>query len=472
MKKSVLGIDWGMLHKFHMYTEQNRKILIIKSESADLSVAETFIVKREWTVHSCTNLNESILIIVQEKPQFIFVSVDHSNKNIIAFIRLLLRTFPERVIVFGERPHPLTYVHFNETGCRYNIFPPVTGPAMERVLLSYYKNQLSSSPPPQLIQPGMQFNKLQKNEAWVYKGAKPKTTSDMTLSASEASEMFSVINDKPLGKIKTRATEANEKETAKASTPVQAHETPNDASKESDFGKVTLAASAVPHESLISRATQEALQKTVKQSPKLPIEQIKISSDISCIIIQSTRFSGYLIAALGDNREVDKGFMAALRQRVFSFLKENGEIINESDEPLRLTVKKVNFKNWANQKAEFLRRSVHNQEEVSIAFFPRQYIRLNFDDSLDEHMAKVKMTELKADVPVECDLYIHLAENNKYIRYTKKGSKFLSAQKERLESQGLKFMHIFKTDLPEFNKYRAQNFLNETIDHYQSMIEA
>lgn len=458
-----------------MYTEQNRSILIIKSESVNLSAAEAFIVKREWNVRSCTNLNEAILFIVSERPQFIFVSVDHPNKNIIAFIKLLLQTFPERVIVFGEKPHSLTYHHFNETGCRYNIYPPVTGPAMERVLLSYYKNQLGANPTKvQSVPLTFKYNKIQKNEAWVYKNPQTKKSDDVILTLAKASEMFAVVDEAPLGKVKFAVSEAPSQGTVTATSPEVLNGTVKNNTETNPLGKKRepLNDSAPAHESLISRAAQEALQKTVLKTNSQKIEEIKISSDMSCILVQSTRFSGYLVAALGDNREVDGVFIQALRKRIFAFLKANGEKVNEADDPLRIVVQKVNFKNWAENKAEFLRKSVHKEEEVSIAFFPRQHIRLHFEESADEKMAKVKMTEIKPDVPVEFDLYIHLEENDRYIRYTKKGAKFLATQKKRLEAQGLKYMHVFKTDIPEFNKYRAQNFLNETIEQYHSAVEA
>lgn len=460
-----------------MYTEQNRSILIIKSESADLSAAEAFIVKRDWNVRSCTNLSDSILYIAREHPQFIFISVDHPNRNIIAFIRLLLQTFPERVIVFGEKPHVLTYHHFNETGCRYNIYPPVSGPAIERVLLSYYKNQLSTSPAKILAQPAIStFNKLQKNEAWIFKNARARKA-DLILTPAKAQEMFSLIQEVPLGKVKSSAQPLPTTAAAKTSSPATEKNPEQIVSAVNPSDEFTLdnSSKAKPfhkHESLISRAAQEALQKTAQAAHSREIEKIEISSDMSCIIVQSTRFSGYLVAALGNNREVDNEFIHTLRKRIFTFLKDNGEQINESDEPLRLTIQKVDFKNWAEQEAEFLRKSVHYQGEVSIAFFPRPQIRLPIEDSADEKMAKIKMAELKADVPVEFDLYIHLEENNRYVRYTKKGSKFLNTQKERLENQGLQHMHVFKEDLPAVNKYRAQNFLNENIDNYHSLLEA
>ena len=221
---------------------------------------------------------------------------------------------------------------------------------------------------------------------------------------------------------------------------------------------------------MISRAAQEALEKTVNKTRAAYVEKVENSSEMSCIVVESTRFEVYLVAAIGHNRQPEAALIQGLRQRIFHFLRVNGEHINEDDEPMLVTLKKVDFKGWADAEAEFLRKSEHNQEEVSIAFFPRTNIHPHFEDSPDVKMVKIKMEDLKADVPVDFNLYIYLEENQKYVRYTAKGAKFQAHQKERLERQGLRHMHVFKTEIAGFNKYRAQNYLNDKIDSFHSQI--
>lgn len=457
-----------MLHRFRMFQEPNRTILIIRSESADLSVAQSYMTKNDWSTYSTDNLHEAINYIIKHVPQFIMVSVDHPNRNIKNFIKLLMQSFPDRVIVFAEKARPLTYHHFNELGGEFNIYPPVSGPSIERTLLAYYKKQVgpSSSKTIQVFK-GPQWNKLANNEEWALK--KPKAPQwQETFSLAKAKEMLAVIEDSsPVGavtnqlndeeKVGAVKTTTSESKSAKSATEI--------ISAEQSIGKVSV------RESLISLAAKKALEQTVRNVHPRRIEEIKVSSKMSCIFVDSTRFSGYLVAALGKDKEPESVFLEKLRERILHFLKRNGEKIKETDHPTSLILKKVDFKNWAGKNAEFLRSSVHDEEEVSIAFFPRRNIRAQFEDSTNEKMAKIKLEEIKPDTPVDFNLYIYLKENNRYVRYTQKGSKLLSTQKERLLKQGLKHMHLFKEDIPELNKFRAQNFLNEKIERFNAELE-
>lgn len=534
-----------MLQRYKMYQETNKSILIIKSEFASLLSSETYMSKREWTMRTTHKLTEAILYITRYQPKFIMISIDHENKNIRGFIRMLMQSFPDRVIVYAEKPHVLTYHYFNEIGSSYNIYPPVSGPAIERTLLAYYKGQLSQGTPEIRIFKGPQWNKLLENEHWMYKGKKPVVEKQL-ISNAKARELLTLVGEElpvapaELKALKDKKTaeensavqtekkakalaaseeakenrkkalsavqEQNEKAgkalSATQEQPLNSVKTTQSSKEGTPFGEVktietegssgsaaVLAASieaalsdshrsiveheenvlrGFHHESLISRAAQEALEKTVNKTHSAFVERVGNTSEMSCIVVESTRFEGYLVAAIGHNREPEENFIQGLRQRIFHFLRVNGEHINEDDEPMLVTLKKVDFKGWADAEAEFLRRSEHNQEEVSIAFFPRNNIHAHFEDSADVKMVKIKMEDLKADVPVDFNLYIYLEENQRYVRYTAKGNKFQAHQKARLERQGMRHMHVFKEELAGFNKYRAQNYLNEKIDSYHS----
>lgn len=507
-----------MLQRYKMYQEPNKSILIIKSEFASLLSSENYMAKREWTMRTTHKLTEAILYITRYQPKFIMISIDHENKNIKGFVRMLMQSFPDRVIVYAEKPHVLTYHYFNELGSSYNIYPPVSGPAIERTLLAYYKGQLSQGTPEIRIFKGPQWNKLLENEHWMYKGKKPVVEKQL-ISNAKARELLTLVGEEiPVGSVDHRAVQTKnssalksaEQETKSAGKLSASQDAPEASGKaqampaaaepvgkvstvqeESSPAGAVLAASieaalAEPeqkrfdqeerilrgyrHESLISRAAQEALEKTVNKTRAAYVEKVENSSEMSCIVVESTRFEGYLVAAIGHNREPEAAFIQGLRQRIFHFLRVNGEHINEDDEPMLVTLKKVDFKGWADAEAEFLRKSEHNQEEVSIAFFPRTNIHPHFEDSPDVKMVKIKMEDLKPDVPVDFNLYIYLEENQKYVRYTAKGNKFQAHQKERLERQGLKHMHVFKTEIAGFNKYRAQNYLNDKIDSFHSQI--
>jgi hypothetical protein len=526
-----------------MHQEQNKNILIIQSDTANIVQATTFLGKRDWVIRTCTRLQDAISAIAEAQPQFVMVSIDHHNKNIRSFIKILMQSFPNRVIVFAEKPHVLTYHYFNEIGSQYNIYPPVSGPAIERTLLSYYKAQLGPGDTKVRIFKGPQYNKIEKCEYYAYKPRDPLAPLAPALSTIKAKEILSIVEESASAKdVDNNIAPSSETSSfrKKQNVPVfESGEVTEKKEKTYDFGDVTAkkakefslgdveakadntdngdvtttdeeqkagkvfatneseatgevkeaesAAAArfdlvtrdttevkfnlVHHqESLISRAAHEALEKTAIRSivNHHEIELIEVASDMSCVVVESTRFSGYLLVALGKNKELDAAFMENLRQRLFQFLKSNGEELNEGDQPMKLTLQKVAFKKWAAAEADFLRQSIHNKDEVSIAFFPHRELRAHFEDSADEKMAKIKLADIVADVPVDFNLYLYLEENKRYIHYTKKGNALLSSQKARLERQGMMHMHVEKTDIPEFNRYHTQNFLNSKIENFHA----
>lgn len=219
-------------------------------------------------------------------------------------------------------------------------------------------------------------------------------------------------------------------------------------------------------ESIIVRGTQQALDEsvTLTSGPAAHVEQ---SSNVACIVVDSPKFKGYLVAALGKNRKIDKEFIEGIRMRLFKFLKENGETVSDEDS-MSIKIKQVEFEDWALEQAEFLKKSVHNGDEVAMAFFPAQSTEQKFDESRSEKMVALSLEELKPDTPVEFDLYVFLPENNKYILYTPQGRTFYGAQKDRLVQKGVTHMHLRKDSVQDVKRYKAQNYLNSKIEEYRN----
>lgn len=219
-------------------------------------------------------------------------------------------------------------------------------------------------------------------------------------------------------------------------------------------------------ESIFLRGTQKALDESVEIRDGKVETKLEGSSNIACLIIESPKFSGYLVAALGKNRRIDQNFMNTIRERLTRFLKDAGEPIRD-DEPMNLKIRAVDFEGWALECAQFLRKSVHQGEEIAMAFFPFQEANTKVENSAQADMGAVKLDELTADVQVDFNVYVYLPANNKYVLYTPRGSKFYGSQKQRLEKMGVTHMHIKRTELQDVSRYRAQNYLNAKVTEYE-----
>lgn len=142
---------------------------------------------------------------------------------------------------------------------------------------------------------------------------------------------------------------------------------------------------------------------------------------------------------------------------MFGFLRSNGEPVKE-EESLQLKIEQVPFEEWAIHQAEFLKKSIHNGNEIAMAFFPNKLEKATLEDSASERMMKMNLDDLKSDVAVEFDLYVYMPENNKYLLYTPQGMVFYGKQKDRLKDKGIGHMHLRKESVTNVKKYKAQIF--------------
>ncbi|RYZ84711.1 MAG: hypothetical protein EOP06_17590 [Proteobacteria bacterium] len=159
--------------------------------------------------------------------------------------------------------------------------------------------------------------------------------------------------------------------------------------------------------------------------------------------------------------------MEKIKNSLFNFLKDNGEEVSDHGS-LTLTLKPVDFEPWALEYADFLKSTVHQGKEMSMAFFPRKPAAPFLETSAHPDMMRLDLKDLKGDKSVEFDLFMHLENNNKFILYTPKGGVFYTKQLDRLRGQGVTHLHIQKDSVPAVSKYHAQNYLNELIDDYEA----
>ncbi len=568
---------------------EKRKLLIIKSHPQSLGPVEGFLKNRDWEIKSTHNLKEAMVFLVQNQPQFVMVSIDHPNKKVRNLPKVLSQAFPVCVIAFAEHSTPSSVKILNDCNSGYAIYHPITGPAVERMVNKYNKDQSAN---PQAAAAQRSWDGAGGNGSGVIAirggeaGGDANSTSTQNFLANlmgaldgnaangnvagfaqglNADESMTAIqpgmagyipptsqdpdangfagggqqnnqngangfmggtqdgafgsdspfsNQNPYGQNgneynhNSRPSENNEAGENSDRPGFRAHNggaaasdtlDPNDPNYDpyGDGGESSYAGRKknetmwAPMEadgknkkqhalretadevakdpgSLILKGTREAMEKACVISEKK--RHIEIATNVACILVESGRFSGYLVAAMAEHLSIDIHFIEKIRTRLFKFLSDNGENL-QNNETMPIKIKQVPFAAWAVEHAEFLRKSVHEGNEVAMAFFPRADLKADVTTSPDEEMAAVKIHEMRTDVPVEFNLYVHLPRNNRYVLYTPEGGVFLSEQKTRLVNQGITHLHVLRMELQNLDKYRAQNYLNDKIDEYHGQLE-
>ena len=323
----------------------------------------------------------------------------------------------------------------------YKILPPITGPAIERLSHKFIKDLKEK------------FDEHARFQKEIEQRPPPAKLNSINIVKGSAAETKLPSQKGKSNDLKHSLHEAGEESQA------------SNLNRRKDTKKLKNSWVQV-EESLIIKGAVDALQNSLNVTTVNPNDLIDVVSNLACITIESPKFSGYLITAMGKNKKIDGKFVKKIQQRLIKFLKESGEEISE-DQNMDLEIKQVPFEDWALEYAEFMRKSVHNGSEVAMAFFPRKDIKTILETSYDEKMAALKIDEIQGNSTVNFNLYIRLPRNNKYVLYTPRGGIFYEDQKGRLESRGVSDLHIMKEDLEKIDKYRAEKFLNEKIQEFE-----
>ena len=498
-------------------------IFILKSQLSSLGQAETFLRNRNWKVESSSNLRETLAYVIEKKPQYVLITSDHPNPKVKGLPTLFIQALPVRVIGFSEKGSGASIRDLLALRLEYNLYPPVSGPAIERMILKIRKDEENRSREQEkqnallakgdrssdsisfkgeLLSEAELNQRFEQAKVALGKMAGPSTADSSEKSSSHAytPDGFGSSNpNQPAYRPQPASLEGNQnftknrpayvpddvtsdlpsilhqdvaptfenQEYEKKQTPVMESEYIGRRGPKNYTMTRTESENGAFSDSVILRGSQTALEETVNLKNIEKVCKVSNTTHVACILIRSLRFSGYLVCALGENRKLDKSFLDLIQKRLFLFLRANGEKVKEEDN-LTCQIQEVEFADWALEEAEFLRKSVHDGDEIVMAYFPTIELRTELEDSASEKMVQLNISDLKDDIPVEFDLYIFMPQNNKYLLYTPKGKPLYGPQKSRLREKGITHMHLRREASASVQQYNAQNYLNEKITSFKS----
>lgn len=457
--------------------EIRRSILILKSNPMALQSAEMFLISRGWEVYTAVNLHDAIKLVLTKNPEYLLLCANHPQKKVKSLPKILAQAVHVKVILYVDIATTINISVMNGMGFPNHILPPVSGPSIERAVFKFEKEELQR----------MADRKKENKESmgnYSISREEPNPDLEFTINqllgspdedddTTQASTTQNNSND-PGSKTETFAEyearklrERQARMQTEGSSPEKTDDKSRLGSSDSiDYSNNQNNVELKQPDSIMVKGAQHALDSAVKFDPgKKKIEGLEKSQNCVCIVIDSTRFSGYLIAALGKNRRFDDEFVKNIQTKLFDFLKGQGEKLDE-DGALEIKIKTVEFEDWALEQADFLKKSVHNGDEVAMAFFPTKKTAPDTKESAREDMLQINIDDLHGDIQVLFDVYVYLPANNKYVLYTPKGGTFMANQKDRLKGKGITHMHMKKEEISSAKKYTAQSYLNNKVDEF------
>ena len=413
------------------FSDVSRLILILKAKPTTAVGHETFLKNRDWQVFSTVQLEDALRVLLSYKPAFMLIPIDHPSKKIQALPKLISSQLPTTIIMYCEESTRSAEDKLMTSNLPNRIVPPMTGPAIERMINKILKAQQRT--PAQLLK--------------VNGDITPRTASEMTVVAGEkTASSGEVVQKGPSSLLKQLLQESTE--SVETDFPIEPGPVPKRTRMSADH--------------VFAKGTMFALERLTSGADQPIVHALGQTSNVGCLTVEGSGYSGYLVCAMAADVPAEVRFIEQMHQRLLKFLKFEKHIV-DLHSPAGLKLLPAAFTDWAPAAADFVHVTGHEGSEVAVAFFPSADTRVAIGTSSSAEMGSLKLDDLVEDVALEFDLYVHLPANQKYVLYTPKGALFYGSQKERLSEGGVKELFIKRTDLPELQKYRARNYLNSQI---------
>ncbi len=180
--------------------------------------------------------------------------------------------------------------------------------------------------------------------------------------------------------------------------------------------------------------------------------------ELTCVLVTSDRFSGYVITARAFNKDTEAHFLEDLLQHIKPLMDDStgpydlGEIVT-------VPITNVDLRSWMESESEYCQFDFLDGEEVAIAFLPTNAKDFKRFIEFDHSMLKITVDELIENMQMPSDLYIYLPKNNKFIRYVKQG--------DSLRSSNIEFLFLKKSDQKYWSAQFASDFLKSSLENYQ-----
>ncbi len=121
----------------------SKLVYIFKSSSNGLKEVESFLKNRGWVVESGADFNSVLLFLKEKKPFFVMLSVNHQDKLTKTLPKVISQMFPlqQKLILFSEDDSEFGHQSLKDSGQKYTIPGPASGPSFDRLLLKIQKDE-------------------------------------------------------------------------------------------------------------------------------------------------------------------------------------------------------------------------------------------------------------------------------------------------------------------------------------------
>lgn len=406
----------------------------IYPEDANVNGILTPLLAQNLSCGHQSNFKKAIYDIIQKQPKIIFIALDHPQCRWSQFQQSLEECYSCVVVPFISRSTVATVTQLKMTFCEYKVLPPNTP---ENFLKIIKKIMLSQ----QVNHKQTRYEK--KN------GNTPPNLTSLTLTELESSLQVIDVN------IFENQYGVWPHAKSPFSSQVQHSTQRGEPLNEEAFYKKL---SSYLNQSGSQFFENQPLQKQDYKA----LNEVKKAQ---CISIESDVFTGHLLTATVDEKQIPEDFLDRLHEKILNFIKVDSQKFF-ADEKLKLDIRSVHFKDWAKEDANFTRQTIHQNMEVAIGFFPADKVKLDILETENPEMSKIDIRDIEALSIIGASLYLHLPNNRKYIHYVPEGTFLHDELKDRLLTKGITHLHFYTRDKEKLKKSLTESKINKKIESY------
>lgn len=387
-----------------------KSILIIKAPAHNMRPVEHFLQKRNFKVFIEHDVKMAMLKLVEVQPSIIFLAWDHPNLKIMDLPAQMAQATNATIIpyVMGFTREDVRKLD----ACALNpkLYPPVSGPAIERLISKFVKIQIRKNSDYDEIVSGY---KTEKGPAAT--AAAPVVATPPKKPAAPAEQEL-VTETNPIPKSNIIVIKQQKRQEILLT-----------------YKKKTL-----------SPGFTAELEKTFPTQVKIPIEKLLLDDKNSrpqqktnstavyrayCLAVVSEAWCGYLTTI--SNYAIETG---PLRKIVAEWIKENFENVIEPDEHdfVEITNLDPEWMGQLKKSAEYYEQLEIKDFDIRVCFFSFEPAKMNVEINDENSLIQMSTQDVPSDEELPFSLHLHLPENKKYIVYTQANKVLTGVQKDRL----------------------------------------
>lgn len=142
LKDSELKLLSTFVYTSSMGSDTKKILYFIKTEKQNLQAIEAFLSKRNFVVHMQSDVKEALIQIIELQPDFVFVAWNHENQRVTQIPALISQAGSCVVVPYIMANTKEAVRKLNICQLSPKLFPPISGPAIERLILKYEKQNL------------------------------------------------------------------------------------------------------------------------------------------------------------------------------------------------------------------------------------------------------------------------------------------------------------------------------------------